>query len=397
MNDKMSIETLYKQLADGTRQMVDLTVSKIIETKEKGEKIVVVTGSGPNIHEGVTTLLAELINQNIVDGIITSSAVIAHEMAGSLDKVKRVEGSIVGIQEKFLPKGSIFEVTIMDEVDLDVLRHEMIIDTGLIEKVLNAPGEIIIKAAGNMAYPVGLRTEKLAVEIETLAQIYDQPFEYIAGLGADQRTMIGAGARKNVPVLVSIPQLIGGGMVGLAIADSIPIKQRSKRIAQLLKDASVIIESAVALTQEIHDGPFETYTGHGIWSIWENIETYSLQGKTLVRIDLDPNLEKVWKIEQKSGEVQQSINQGLPKTKTFNVPFRMEMSGFARLEGSIPILGDIGVIWPIIALRVSQKLGVELEFMSYPQESELGKEMREWIVQHVKMLDKDQMKKQMGL
>jgi hypothetical protein len=34
-------------------------------------------------------------------------------------------------------------------------------------------------------------------------------------------TMIGAGAKNNVPVLVSVPQLVGSGNVGLAIEDSI--------------------------------------------------------------------------------------------------------------------------------------------------------------------------------
>jgi hypothetical protein len=269
----------------------------------------------------------------------------------------------------------------------------MILDTALIEHIQNIPGDIIIKAAGNMAYPMGLRTEKLAVEIETLAHLTGKPFEYIAGLGADQKTMIGAGACKNVPVLVSVPQLIGGGMVGMAIGDSIPLKQRSKLIAQMLSQASMIIESGVALTQEIHDGPFETYTGHGIWSAWQGVETFSIHDKTLVRIDLDPNLEAVWQIEKSSGSVQKSINEGLPKTKTFRVPFRMEMSGFARLENSIPVVGDLGVIWPLIALQVSHKLSLELDFLSYPQESLQGKEMREWIVQNVKILNREKMQK----
>ena len=175
----------------------------------------------------------------------------------------------------------------------------------------------------------------------------------------------------------------------MAIGDSIPLKQRSKRIAQMLSRAHVIIESGVALTQEIHDGPFETYTGHGIWSAWEGIETFSLKDKTLARIDLDPNLEEVWQIEKSGGSVQKSINEGLPKTKAFNVPFRMEMSGFARLESSIPLVGDLGVVWPIIALHTSQKLGVQLDFLSYPQESEQGKQMREWIVQNVRMLSRE--------
>ena len=104
----------------------------------------------------------------------------------------------------------------------------------------------------------------------------------------------------------------------------------------MLEGADVIIESAIALSQEIHDGPFETYTGHGIWAAWDLMPTYSLEGKTLIRIDLDSNLERAWKLERGSSDIQNAVNQGLPKTKRTGIPFRMEMSGFARLESSIP-------------------------------------------------------------
>ena len=110
-----------------------------------------------------------------------------------------------------------------------------------------------------------------------------------------------------------------------------------------------------------------------------------------MRIDLDPALEKVWNAEQGGGEVQRAIVEGLPKTKLFKVPFRMEMSGFARLEGSIPFFGDIGVVWPLIASRVAERLGFCLDFLSYPQDTEAGKRMRCDIVQNVHPLDRGQM------
>lgn len=389
--DDSVIEKLYQERDVLTKERIDAVVTKIVESKEAGGRIVVVTGSGPNIHEGVTTLVAELIAKDIVDGVITSSAVIAHEMAGSLDRVKRVRGDKLGVSEDILPKGSLFEVTLMDGETLNEIKDEMVIDIDLIENALSAPGDTIIKAAGNMGYPMGPRTERIAREVEILAKHKGRPFEYIAGLGADKRTMIGAGADKNVPVIVSVPQLIGGGMVGLSIGDSISLKQRSEIIAHMLSEANIIIESGVALTQEIHDGPFETYTGHGIWSAWDGMQTFSLKEKTLVRIDLDPNLEKVWQMERSMGNVQESINKGLPKTKTFKVPFRMEMSGFARLEGSMPILGDLGKIWPIVAFDVSKELGIHLDFLSYPQETTKGKQMREWIVKNIKILDRNLM------
>jgi hypothetical protein len=389
--DVERIEELGRGLDASARRSVDQLVEAIVEAHGGGGRVVVVTGSGPNIHEGVTTLLAELIHKGVVHGVSTSSAVVAHEMAGSLDRVKRVSGAALGVDAQTLPKGQLFEVTLMDGAELDAVRREMRVNDELIRQALALPGEVIIKAAGNLGYPMGLRTEKIAREVEALAHEKGLPFELVAGLGADPRTMIGAGALRGVPVLVSVPQLIGGGMVGLCIGDSIPLKERSLAIANMLRDAQVIIESGVALTQEIHDGPFETYTGHGMWSAWEGGRTFSLRGKTLARIDLDPNLERVWQIERGGGKVQQSIDQGLPKTKTFKVPFRMEMSGFARLEGSIPIIGDLGVVWPIIAARVSRRLGISLDFISYPQETDEGRKMRNWIVDTVAILDRERM------
>jgi hypothetical protein len=387
------VEKLYRGLDDPARASIDELVDAVVTARRAGEKIVVVTGSGPNVHEGVTTLLAELIDKDVIQGVSTSSAVVAHEMAGSLDRVRRVNGALLGLDPGMLPKGGTFEITLMPDSLLERLRGEMGIDEELIRKARALPGDVIIKAAGNMGYPIGLRTERIALKVEALARRSGQPFETIAGGGADPRTMIGAGAAKGVPVLVSVPQLIGGGMVGLCIGDSIPLKRRSALISRMLADASVIIESGVALTQEIHDGPFETYTGHGIWSAWEGEETYSLKGKMLARIDMDPNLRKVWEIERGGGKVQRSIDEGLPKTKTFKVPFRMEMSGFARLERSVPVICDLGVAWPIIAHRACEQLGIFLDFLSYPQESEQGKRMRDWIVENVDILDRDRMMK----
>jgi hypothetical protein len=389
--DQGFLEELHEGLPAQTRERVDELVQRMAQLKDGGGKIAVVTGSGPNIHEGVTTLLAELIHRGVVDGIVTSSAVVAHEMAGALDRVKRVPGAGLGLPEELLPKGGLFEVTLMEEPTLERLEQEMPIDRELIHRVLERPGQVIIKAAGNMAYPMGLRTERLALEVEMLARLKGVPFELVAGLGADPLTMIGAAAARGVPLLVSTPQLIGGGMVGLAIGDSVSLKRRAEGVADILAEAGLIIESGIALSQEIHDGPLETHTGHGIWSGWEGLPTYSLEGKTLVRIDLDPNLERVWEIERAGAAVQHTIDEGLPKTKTFRVPFRMEMSGFARLEGSVPIIGDLGVIWPVLAFRLSQALGITLDFMSYPQESPQGRQMRDWIVQNVGSVDRQRL------
>jgi len=74
------------------------------------------------------------------------------------------------------------------------------------------------------------------------------------------------------------------------------------------------------------------------------------------------------------GAVAEAIAKGLPKTKVTGVPFRMEMSGFCRLEGSLPIVGDIGSVWPVLAWEVSQALGIELGFISCRQDLPEGRD-----------------------
>jgi hypothetical protein len=238
---------------------------------------------------------------------------------------------------------------------------------------------------------MGPRTERLAREGGALARETGALLERVVGFGADPMTMIGAGAALNLPVVVSIPQLVGGGAVGLAIGDAVSITRRARTVAEILAGADVIIESAIALSQEIHDGPFETYTGHGIWSGWKGEYTYSLKAKSLVRIDLDPNLEAAWCKERENADVQRAVDQGLPKTKLTGIPFRMEMSGFARLENSLPVTADIGVAWPVLAAAVAGQLGLKLDFISAPQESEEGKRMREWIAGSIQFVDRGRM------
>lgn len=383
------LENFRASLDERSLESLSKAVNKIIETKKRGGKVMVVTGSGPNIHEGVTTLIAELIRVGIVDAVSTSSAVIAHEMAGSLDRVFRVDAKALGMDMSKMPRGDVFEFTCMNENELDALRLEMPLDEDLLKRGSSLPKQNeIIKAAGNMAYPMGFRTERLAHEVLSLARIYGLPFETVAGWGCDERTMLGAAATRKIPVLVTIPQLVGGGAVGMSIGDSIPVSERSMRISRMLSSCDVIIESAVALTQEIHDGPFECYTGHGIWAWWSGQNTYNLREKNLIRIDLDENLRRAVEL---NATVQEAIDKGLPKTKAAKIPFRMEMSAFARHEGSIPIVADIGKVWPLIAYEVSKGLGIDLEFLSASQDTPEGNSMREWIVSNVKPLNREKM------
>jgi len=389
--DRDVIHTMWTGLAPKTRARVNQAVQAIVETKERGGRVVAVVGSGPNIHEGVTTLIAELMHKGLIDGVSTSSAVIGHEMAGTLEMVKRVDGRAIGLDADRLPCDGQVEVSLISKRRLEAFRREFWVDATLYRKMRGAKGNTIIKVAGNMAYPTGLRTERLARDVLALSRKCGLPFEQVAGYGADPYTMIGAGALNRIPVIVTVPQLIGGGEVGLCIGDSISLSERCQRVAQLLAGADVIIESALALSQEIHDGPFERFTGHGMWADWEGGWTYSLRDKRIVRIDLDPNLEKAWKKERSSGTVSEAVDKGRPKTTSMGIPFRMEMSGFARIPGSLPVVGDIGEIWPVMAAKAADALGVKLDLMSCKQSLPAGAKFREWIVKRVTPVDRERM------
>ena len=59
--DRRAIEDMYNGLAQKTRRRLRQATKTIVKAKERGGKVVAVVGSGPNIHEGDTTLIAELI------------------------------------------------------------------------------------------------------------------------------------------------------------------------------------------------------------------------------------------------------------------------------------------------------------------------------------------------
>ena len=67
----------------------------------------------------------------------------------------------------------------------------------------------------------------------------------------------------------------------------------------------------------------------------------------------------------------------------------MEMSGFARIPGSIPIAGDIGEIWPILATKVADALGIKLDLMSYKQSRPEGQKFREWTVRRIAPVNRE--------
>jgi hypothetical protein len=185
--DRKVIENMYQGLSPRAKTRLKQAVEVIVKAKEKGGKVVAVVGSGPNLHEGVTTLIAELIHKGIIDGVA------------------------FGLEQEKLPSDGFFELSILSKARLDEFQREIPIDADLYRRMCQAKGNVIIKVAGNMPHPTGLRTEKLARDVHALAKRYGIPFEQIAGYGADRLTMIGAGAEHGIPVLVTVPQLVGGG------------------------------------------------------------------------------------------------------------------------------------------------------------------------------------------
>ena len=177
MINQKRIDEFYNDFEPKWKERIDSVIDHIVKGKQEHQKIAVVTGSGPNIHEGVTTLIAELINKNIIDGgVLTSSAVIAHEMGGSLDKVKRVQvdpdtfdfGDMTG--KVWLPKGEIFEITELSKDEIVTIASHTknhyalnkLVEEDIINEVLSANTRIeskIKKKVTHFSYPFGSKNE----------------------------------------------------------------------------------------------------------------------------------------------------------------------------------------------------------------------------------------------
>ena len=203
--------------------------------------------------------------------------------------------------------------------------------------------------------------------------------------------MIGIAAARNRPVLVSIPQLVGGGAVGLAIGDSISITKRSRLVAKpwprRTSSSSRLLPSPRKSTMARSSYTRVTESGRPGRA---SILTLSKAKRWYASIWMT-NLERAWRQERENAQVQQAVDRGLPKTKLTGIPFRMEMSGFARLEGSLPVTADIGLAWPVLASHLENLLELDLNFISAPQETPEGKEMRDWIVDSVQPVDRSRM------
>lgn len=162
------IQNLRDSLPASANERIEKAIRSVVKAKERGGRVVVVTGSGPNIHEGITTLIAGMIHKGLIDGVVTSSAVIAHEMAGTLDRVMRIGvGPEDGlpIAADLLPRGNVFELTLLSPDQRARIQTEMPTGWELYDRLFPRGGNTVIKAAGNMAWPMGVRTERLAREI----------------------------------------------------------------------------------------------------------------------------------------------------------------------------------------------------------------------------------------
>ena len=149
---------------------------QIVAVKERGGAVVAVTGMDTNIRAGCQpTLIAELIRKGITDGAHQFGGSRVHEMAGTLD---RVEGTRAadhpGLEDScppILPRSGVFETTEMTAAERAAIQAEVDGAGNLDDQIAALTGDVIIKAAGNMAWPMGLRTEvPLAREVESVGR-----------------------------------------------------------------------------------------------------------------------------------------------------------------------------------------------------------------------------------
>ena len=99
--DRQLVHQLRASLPEATRAHLDAAIDKIVAAKKKNASVVVVTGSGPNIHEGVTTLIAELIRKGILKAESPVEIMIANAaLSQGLITLYRA-GRIVGGEAEF--------------------------------------------------------------------------------------------------------------------------------------------------------------------------------------------------------------------------------------------------------------------------------------------------------
>ena len=166
---------MEQTLAEPVRLNLLAAAKKIVAAKQRGGKVVVVTGSGPNLHEGVTTLIAELMHKGVIDGVITSSAVVAHEMAGTLDRVKRVAARTsapdLATARHLLPRGGLFEITLLTDAQAARSRRRWKPGGTSYDRIAALPGsDHSSRLPATCRGPWALEPKRLAREAEQIAR-----------------------------------------------------------------------------------------------------------------------------------------------------------------------------------------------------------------------------------
>ena len=213
------LRNLHDSLPPSTQEHLQSAIDAIVGARERGGRVVVVTGSGPNIHEGVTTQIAELIrhgrgrwrNHKLGrrrarnGGNARPREADPHAEPGHAARFRRrccraAESS----RSPSLRPSSAWTWRWNSPEDWDDVRSLLGVarqrgdQSGGQHGVADGPAH---GAAG-----AGIRDARQPVrrDVRTVRGLRRRPHD-------DDR---GRRAAQDVPVLVSIPQLVGGGAVG---------------------------------------------------------------------------------------------------------------------------------------------------------------------------------------
>ena len=80
-----------------------------------------------------------------------------------LERVRRVDGARLGFSPDMLPADGKVEAALLGIKELESLESQTVLDRDLYRRMLAAPGNEIIKVAGNLAYPTGLMVSPAGV------------------------------------------------------------------------------------------------------------------------------------------------------------------------------------------------------------------------------------------
>ncbi|MBN2282978.1 MAG: hypothetical protein JXO48_03725 [Deltaproteobacteria bacterium] len=353
--DRNLLDERYRALPDDERVRLDDAVASLVEAKKRRQRVVAVITGEVHLSRGITLLVADLMRKGIVDAVLTTAVIIDHEMSGVLEKVKRIEKPPAGLHREGGSADGVMNVALLSPRMIERFRDEMDIDVSSYRAMLGAPGTITVEPAGGGTWPGGKRTALLSGFVLSQSRHCRIPFEEMAGYGADPGTMIGAGARAGLPVLVP-PSCLDddGGAVGLAIRESLSPSERSGRVAEIMNRAHLIITST--------DGPGCTFpagfTQGGPWGGGEAPPECSGR-RTIVLIDGPLHDVPPTPGDHRAGEPE-----------------------------SLIITGGLDTSWSLLAFRAAEALGITLDFVPCARGRDEGERLREWIAARIEPADK---------